>query len=81
VLPHVVSRYWWKGSLEREEESLLVMKTEVTRVEEVIAAIHELHPYEVPELLSLPVEAGADAYLTWVSESTAPSAPPHTPGA
>jgi periplasmic divalent cation tolerance protein len=81
VLPGVVSRYWWKGSLARDEESLLLIKTEAARVDEVIAALKELHPYEVPELLSLPVEAGAPRYLAWVSESIAPSSPPRTPGA
>ncbi len=62
----VVSRYWWKGKLERDDETLLVMKTEAGRVPEVIAALKDLHPYEVPELLSLPVDAGAEPYLAWL---------------
>jgi len=66
----VVSRYWWKGALQRDEETLLVMKTEAARVPEVIAALKDLHPYEVPELLSLPVDAGAGSYLAWVREAT-----------
>lgn len=71
ALPGVVSRYWWNGALERDEETLLVMKTEASRVPEVIAALKGLHPHEVPELLSLPIEAGAEPYLAWVNRETA----------
>jgi periplasmic divalent cation tolerance protein len=70
ALPGVVSRYWWKGALQRDEEMLLVMKTEASRVPDVVAALKDLHPYEVPELLALPVDAGAEPYLKWVREET-----------
>jgi periplasmic divalent cation tolerance protein len=70
ILGGVKSRYWWKGKIEKDDESLLVLKTEDSRVPEVIAALNELHPYDTPELLSLPVESGAEAYLRWVSEET-----------
>ena len=72
ALPGVVSRYWWKGALARDEETLLLIKTEAARVPEVIAALKDLHPYEVPELLSLPVDAGAEPYLAWVRDETLP---------
>ena len=72
VIAGVVSRYRWQGKLERDEESLLVIKCDESRVEELIAALPELHPYDVPELLSLPVEKGNPAYVDWVRrESTA----------
>ena len=72
VIAGVVSRYRWQGKLERDEESLLVIKCDEARVDELIAALPELHPYEVPELLSLPVEKGNRAYVDWVRrESTA----------
>lgn len=70
ALPGVVSRYWWQGKLERDEETLLLLKTEARRVPEVIAALDVLHPYDNPELLSLPVEAGAARYLSWVNAET-----------
>jgi periplasmic divalent cation tolerance protein len=66
----VTSRYRWKGALERDEETLLVLKTEAARVPQVIAALKGLHPYDVPELLSLPVEEGATPYLAWVKAET-----------
>ena len=75
----VVSRYRWKGRLEREEESLLVIKTAQERVAEVIAALEELHPYEQPELLSLAVEQGSQPYLDWVRDETDDCAPPDAP--
>jgi periplasmic divalent cation tolerance protein len=78
ALPGVVSRYWWKGKIERDDETLLVMKTEASRVPDVIAALKGLHPYEVPELLALPVDAGAAPYLKWLGDEmrVGPQAPP-----
>lgn len=70
ALPGVVSLYRWKGALQRDEETLLVMKTEAARVPDVIAALKDLHPYDVPELLSLPVDAGAAPHLAWVKDET-----------
>ncbi len=79
AIENVQSRYWWKGALEGGTETLLLMKTESDRVPEVIAALEELHPYEVPELLSVAVEEGAPAYLAWLSASIARDAGPGTP--
>ena len=70
AVPGVVSRYRWKDKLEKDDETLLILKTEAHRVPEVIAALEELHPYDVPELLSLPVEEGAAPYLGWLSAET-----------
>ena len=70
ALPGVVSRYWWQGKLEKDDETLLVLKTSADRVADVIAALKDLHPYDVPELLSLPVEDGNPAYLDWVNGET-----------
>lgn len=70
TVPGVVSRYWWKGKLEEEVEALLLIKTVESHVQEVIDALQELHPYDVPELLSLPVEAGAEPYLRWLGDVT-----------
>jgi periplasmic divalent cation tolerance protein len=70
ILGGVKSRYWWKGKIEEDDEALLLLKTDASRVPKVIAALGELHPYDTPELLSLPVESGAEAYLRWVSEET-----------
>lgn len=75
VVPAVSSHYRWKGELQRDSEALLILKTEAACVERLVAALGDIHPYEVPELLSLPVEAGAEPYLRWVRESTEPPDP------
>lgn len=69
VVGGVVSVYRWKGAVERDEERLLVIKTRAERLEELRQALVELHPYEVPELVALPVEAGHAPYLAWLDES------------
>jgi periplasmic divalent cation tolerance protein len=69
VVPGVRSLYRFKGVLEDERECLLVMKTEAGRYDDLARAIAKLHPYEVPEVLALPVERGSESYLTWVSQS------------
>ena len=66
VLPPMRSTYRWKGSIEQEEEHQLVIKTTVGRVGALEARLRELHPYEVPEFLVLPVSSGSDAYLQWL---------------
>jgi periplasmic divalent cation tolerance protein len=67
------SIYRWQGAVEDAGETLLVMKTVRGRLEALEARLRALHPYEVPELLALPVESGASAYLAWVREVTAPA--------
>jgi periplasmic divalent cation tolerance protein len=67
LLPGVESIYRWEGKVERAGEVLAVIKT--TRYPELEAAVKELHPYEVPEILALPVAAGLAGYLEWLGES------------
>ena len=70
VLPPMVSVYRWKGEVQRDTESQLVIKTVRANVDAVHAAISALHPYDLPELLVLAVEGGDPAYLAWVSASS-----------
>jgi periplasmic divalent cation tolerance protein len=69
VVP-VRSYYRWKGEFCDEQEHLLIAKTTREKAGEVIAAIKGLHPYEVPEIIALPVIAGYLPYLEWVNEET-----------
>lgn len=73
VLPPMVSVYRWKGEVQRDTESQLVIKTVRANVDAVHAAISALHPYDLPELLVLPVEGGDPAYLAWVAASSSSS--------
>jgi periplasmic divalent cation tolerance protein len=72
VVPGLASVYRWQGRIERADETLLILKTQADRVPALIARAAELHPYDVPEILALPVEAGLAAYLAWVREETRP---------
>ena len=65
------SIYRWAGKIEEASERQLVIKTTPARVDAVKKRIVELHPYEVPEVLVLPVADGSRAYLQWVHEATA----------
>jgi periplasmic divalent cation tolerance protein len=69
VLPPMQSVYRWEGQREEAAERQLVMKTTADRVEALQARLVELHPYDVPELLVLPIADGAEPYLRWVHES------------
>jgi periplasmic divalent cation tolerance protein len=69
VVPRVVSIYRWKGEVCRDEERLLVVKTRTEKLEALRDALLALHPYELPELVALPVEAGHGPYLDWLDES------------
>ena len=71
VVPGLVSVYRWKGNVEREDERLLVIKTRRERFSALREALAALHPYEMPEILALPVEEGSPAYLEWLDESVA----------
>jgi periplasmic divalent cation tolerance protein len=68
VIPTIVSIYRWKGCVEREEERLLVIKTRRERFEELRRAIVSRHPYEVPEIVALPLVGGHAPYLAWIDE-------------
>ena len=67
----VSSTFWWQGKRDEATETLLVVKTTKALVDRAIAVIVEVHPYEVPEVIALPVVAGHGPYLDWVrSEAT-----------
>jgi periplasmic divalent cation tolerance protein len=67
LLPKARSIYRWEGELTEEDEVLVVLKTDVSKWEALAAAVRARHPYEVPELLALPVERGLDRYLVWLT--------------
>jgi periplasmic divalent cation tolerance protein len=70
IVPGVTSVYRWKGVVERDLELLLVIKTRADRFEALREALVSLHPYEVPELIAMPVDAGHPPYLAWLDEAT-----------
>ncbi|MDR3415070.1 MAG: divalent-cation tolerance protein CutA [Nevskia sp.] len=70
-LAGVNSVYRWREAVERGSETLLLIKTSRARYPALEAAVRELHPYELPEILAVHVAAGLPAYLQWIQQSTA----------
>ncbi len=70
ILDGAQSIYRWKGKIEETTEVMVVLKTTRARWEALGSAIREVHPYEVPELLALPVASGHQEYLDWVEAAT-----------
>jgi periplasmic divalent cation tolerance protein len=70
ILPGVRSVYTWQGTVEQDEELLLMIKTTRARLDELVARVRALHPYDVPEVIGHPITAGHDAYLDWVRQCT-----------
>jgi len=67
------SCYRWRGELVEEDETLVLLKTRRACWPELSEAVRSRHPYEVPEIIELPVTRGWPAYLDWIDEQTAPS--------
>lgn len=70
IVPGITSVYRWQGELCEDQECLLVMKTVKTRYKQLQDFIRENHPYDLPELIALPVNTGLEEYLTWVTQET-----------
>jgi periplasmic divalent cation tolerance protein len=68
VIGPIVSTYRWQGDIERADEWLCLIKSSRDLYHDLERAIREAHPYEVPEILAMPIVAGAPDYLVWLSE-------------
>jgi periplasmic divalent cation tolerance protein len=71
VLGPMISLYRWEGTIQEEEERQLVMKTSRAQVAALWDRLRDLHPYDVPEFIVVPIVDGSDAYLKWIGEATA----------
>jgi periplasmic divalent cation tolerance protein len=70
ILPGVRSVYRWQGRVESANETMLLIKTTMACYPALEAAIKERHPYELPEIVAVPINAGLPAYLAWVKTET-----------
>ena len=70
VIPGMTSLYRWRGELQKEGEVLLVVKSRWELFDHLAARVRELHSYQVPEIIALPVIVGDEDYLRWLSEAT-----------
>lgn len=71
-LAPVASIYRWRGAVERATETTLLIKTTRARYVELEQAIRALHPYEVPEIIAVAIDAGFAPYLRWIGDETEP---------
>lgn len=72
ILAECTSVYRWEGKLEHSKEVPLLIKTTRTAYARLEDVLRKLHPYELPELIAVPVTAGLPAYLAWVAQETQP---------
>ena len=70
ILAPCSSVYRWKGAVQRDEEHPVLIKTTAERYQALEAAIRAAHPYELPEIIAVPIERGLPAYLDWVRAET-----------
>ncbi len=70
IVPGIESFYRWKGKIEIEQENLILAKTVDENVEKTILRLKAIHPYEVPDIIVLPIAGGLEEYLTYIKNET-----------
>lgn len=75
IIGPIASTYRWEGTVQRTEEYLCQIKTRRDRYAELESAIRKIHPYDVPEIIALPIVEGSRDYLTWIDDQLAPPKP------
>ena len=66
IVPGVSSLFWWQGELDSAQENLLNIKTEASLLDEIVTLVSQIHSYEVPEIVALPIVGGNHDYLRWI---------------
>lgn len=72
LVPQMQSMYWWQGEVKNHEEVWLIVKTQSCYFNEIQEIFMESHPYQVPELIMLPITQGLPSYLAWLKDSCKP---------
>lgn len=70
IIDNMQSIYEWKGNLEKSKEAILIVKTRSSLTKKVIKKVKSLHTYDCPCIISLPIQSGNKAFLSWIGEST-----------
>lgn len=71
LIPKIESHYWWEGKLESSSEVLIVFKTTLEKVPDLEKCVLQNHPYDTPEIITLPLASGTEKYLAWISNCLA----------
>jgi periplasmic divalent cation tolerance protein len=66
ILPNITSIYSWQGQIETTDEQLLIIKSPQTNYQAIETAIRSHHPYELPEIIAVPIERGLPEYINWI---------------
>jgi len=72
IVPRIKSVYEWDGEIVEENESLLIIKTKQLFMDTLIERISEIHPYDIPEIIAMPVVEGNREYLNWIDSAIGP---------
>ncbi|MCJ7769587.1 MAG: divalent-cation tolerance protein CutA [Dehalococcoidales bacterium] len=70
IIPGVNSLFWWQEKIDSAQESLLVIKTRSMLLDEITQLVKEIHSYDVPEIIALPIIGGNKDYLEWIDNET-----------
>jgi periplasmic divalent cation tolerance protein len=70
IVPGMISHYRWQGAVERAQEVIMIIKTRASLAQRVSAAVKEMHSYDTPAILVIPIESVDEAYLGWLLEGT-----------
>lgn len=68
IVPRVSSLFWWGDKLDSVHESLLIVKTKASLLNDVIRLVREIHSYNIPEIIALPIVGGNQDYLVWIGK-------------
>lgn len=68
IVPGLSSLFWWRDKIDSAKESLLIVKTRASLLDEVVELVKEIHSYDNPEVIALPIVGGSDDYLEWLDE-------------
>jgi len=69
IVPRVDSLFCWQDKIESARESLLLVKTRASLFPEIVSLVKEIHSYEVPEIIAVPIVAGSEDYLNWLDSA------------
>ena len=68
IVPRVSSLFWWQDKIDSARESLLIVKTRTSVLDEIVTLVSEIHSYDVPEIIALPIVGGNQDYLEWIGK-------------